>query len=360
MKKTSWINYFRTGSTFAGLALVALLLSCPIAQGQILYRETFGTDPLGTQGPGTNYNWAIFTGTTAADHSTDTNAFAAISIGGFGGSKPGTNDPIGQVNAGPVIGSIPAAYGVGFAFAVNAAGNAFLWTPEYPITSGTGAGINPNAYPKLRFKWFQGNANTDGSWRVAVRIGGVWYASQTAFLNNAPVNGGVNFFRGDDNGEGESSHGAELKSFIYTTNATAWFVLNFDGTYNATTRVSASGTVLSLGAQPAANLSGNIDAFGLFSDAPGSGGNRRFDAYTIEVPRLHITTVTPSDTDVVISGVDGTEGGNYYVIVSSDLTVPLTSWTPIATNVFDLDGKFSFTSPITPGIPQQFYSVRVP
>jgi hypothetical protein len=37
------------------------------------------------------------------------------------------------------------------------------------------------------------------------------------------------------------------------------------------------------------------------------------------------------------------------------LASPLASWTSIATNVFDVDGSFSFTNVMNPARPQQFY-----
>jgi hypothetical protein len=32
----------------------------------------------------------------------------------------------------------------------------------------------------------------------------------------------------------------------------------------------------------------------------------------------------------------------------------------LATDLFDGDGNFSFTNAITPGVPQQFYRLRLP
>ena len=48
---------------------------------------------------------------------------------------------------------------------------------------------------------------------------------------------------------------------------------------------------------------------------------------------------------------------NKYVLLltSTNVALPLTNWTPIATNRFDGSGQFNLTNGINPGVPQQFY-----
>jgi hypothetical protein len=267
-----------------GLACVCALFASNSSDAAIIYRETFGTATTGGQGASQGYDWGLHTGTTAANLSADTSTNQSVNRSA-NSSKPGTADAIGQVNAGPVIGATPAAYGAGIPFATPAVGNVLFWTPEYPSASGT-AGIDPSTLSALTFSWYQGNGNTDGSWRVAIHQGGQWYVSQTQFSNTASVSSAGNFAQGGDDGNGGSSHGSELKSLAYSNSASSWFQLNFDGTFTlgATpgTGTGGAGTVLSLGATPGSNLSGVIDAFGLFSDVPGAAGNRRFDTFTID------------------------------------------------------------------------------
>ena len=220
------------------------------------------------------------------------------------GSKPGTADTIGNVNSGPVLGTTPTAYGQGIAFASTAAGPVIFWTPEYATASGTGSGIDPGVYPDLKFSWYEGNGDTTADLRVAVKVNGQWYVTQQQFLMTAGVANAANFAFGGDDGNGGTSHGSELKSFVYTTNASAWFLLNFDGTFTLGgtpgTGTGASGTVLTMGAQPASNLSGVIDAFGLFSEIVGT-GNRRFDTFTITG-----TSTNALSTNVWTGATDGT------------------------------------------------------
>lgn len=56
-----------------------------------------------------------------------------------------------------------------------------------------------------------------------------------------------------------------------------------------------------------------------------------------------------------MSGVGGTNSGTYYLLTSSNLLVPLSRWTSIATNHFDGTGHFIFTNAA-----QQFYLLRLP
>ena len=258
------------------------------AQADVLYRETFGTDVTGAQGASSGYDWAIDIGSTALDKSASVDTVAAINRSA-NASRPGSaGETIGQVNAGPVIGVAPAAYGAGIAFVTQASGNAIFWTPEYATTSFTGSGINPSSYSSLSFNWFQGNGAVDSSFRVALKINGQWYASQQQFFNTVAVANA-----------GAFATGAELKTFNFTSTASSWNLLNFDGTYSMATHTGTSGSVLTLGALSGSDLSGNIDAFGLFSDAAGSAGNRRFDSFEIDVVPI------PEPSTIAIFGLVG-------------------------------------------------------
>jgi hypothetical protein len=63
---------------------------------------------------------------------------------------------------------------------------------------------------------------------------------------------------------------------------------------------------------------------------------------------------------LVFSGSGGTTNGTYYVLTTTNLSVPLSLWIPIATNSFDGTGNFTFTD--TNGLvsPQLFYRLVLP
>ena len=73
-----------------------------------------------------------------------------------------------------------------------------------------------------------------------------------------------------------------------------------------------------------------------------------------------IRSLKVSGTNVMISGVGGTQGSTYYLLTSTDVALPLSNWTVIATNVFGSGGGFAFTNPVTPNLAQQFYTLKAP
>ena len=61
-----------------------------------------------------------------------------------------------------------------------------------------------------------------------------------------------------------------------------------------------------------------------------------------------------------MSGTGGTTNGTYYVLVSTNVALPLNQWTPVATNLFDGSGHFIFTNAVNPNSPQAFYRLQFP
>jgi hypothetical protein len=62
----------------------------------------------------------------------------------------------------------------------------------------------------------------------------------------------------------------------------------------------------------------------------------------------------------ILSGAGGTNNGTYYVLTTTNLTLPLTNWTLVATNQFDSLGGFIFTNAAQTNAPQQFYILEQP
>jgi hypothetical protein len=77
-------------------------------------------------------------------------------------------------------------------------------------------------------------------------------------------------------------------------------------------------------------------------------------------PQPRFNSLSQSGTNLVISGTNGFANRPYYLVASTNLTVPLASWTRLATNTFDSSGNFSATAPIVPGVPNRFYAIQVP
>ena len=66
------------------------------------------------------------------------------------------------------------------------------------------------------------------------------------------------------------------------------------------------------------------------------------------------------DGGFILSGIGGTNNGTYYVLATTNLLVPLTNWTHIATNQFDSPGGFIFTNTAQTNAPQEFYILQMP
>jgi len=60
------------------------------------------------------------------------------------------------------------------------------------------------------------------------------------------------------------------------------------------------------------------------------------------------------------SGTNGSPGGTYYILASTNLLSPMCGWSCIATNTFDQSGQFSVSLPIAPGTSPTFFRLSVP
>ena len=72
-----------------------------------------------------------------------------------------------------------------------------------------------------------------------------------------------------------------------------------------------------------------------------------------------ISSVSQSGGNLIFGGT-GPTNENYFVLTSTNLVLPLPSWTRIATNSFGATGTFSFTNAIVLGLPQNFYRLQLP
>jgi hypothetical protein len=69
--------------------------------------------------------------------------------------------------------------------------------------------------------------------------------------------------------------------------------------------------------------------------------------------------VTSSGTNLIFNGGGGVTNGNYCVLASTNLALPLGRWPRIATNSFSASGGFNFTNSPAPGAPQTFYQLQL-
>jgi autotransporter-associated beta strand protein len=88
-------------------------------------------------------------------------------------------------------------------------------------------------------------------------------------------------------------------------------------------------------------------------------GSISVSSTTLPQPVITTTTIL-NGTNLVFSGTNGTVGATYYVLTSTNLILPLSSWTPIFTNTFITGGAFSVTNAISLSVPQRFYILILP
>jgi hypothetical protein len=250
----------------------ATLLSMQVTQAQI-YREVFGNNTavnnlLSTVG------WVGAYGVVGADPSTLGGTYA----NNFGISAAlGSPQNLENINAGGP--SLSQANGLLFTSGgTMATANWIAYTAGYTV--------DPIATPIQDISFYAGSAANAGvipGFRIAVQIGGNWYASTSVLANPIAVTSAANFHLGAGSG------GAQQVTFTWTTAASAWDSLSF-----------TPGTSLALGSTLVSDLpAGNITAFGLYSDTvTGTGGaTRRVDTFQIDpVPE-------PSSVVLVLSGV---------------------------------------------------------
>jgi len=72
------------------------------------------------------------------------------------------------------------------------------------------------------------------------------------------------------------------------------------------------------------------------------------------------SSLTLAENNLIIAGTNGPANATYYLLASTDLTLPLTNWTLLATNVLDAQGNFVVTNVLNPYQPRQFYRLILP
>jgi autotransporter-associated beta strand protein len=146
-----------------------------------------------------------------------------------------------------------------------------------------------------------------------------------------------------------SCNGAQITINSAGTLAPANYVL-----FNVTGGGSISGTFSNKPAWVGLTPS-NASSYGITNV-----GNQVLLQYTSSGPaQPHMTGISLSGGNLVISGTNGTSGDNFVVLTTTNVALPLSQWTPVATNMFG-GSNFSFTNPINGSLPHSFYIIQVP
>jgi hypothetical protein len=136
------------------------------------------------------------------------------------------------------------------------------------------------------------------------------------------------------------------------------------GAFNATLAngyVPTSGTAFNVLWIYSGSYSGTFGSLGLpaVTAWQSSYGNTNF-TIVAGAGSPKFATFNLSGTNLLFHGMGGTAGSNYVVLVSTNLALPLTSWTPLTTNKFDVNGQFRYTNHINLAKPRQFFIFKLP
>lgn len=136
---------------------------------------------------------------------------------------------------------------------------------------------------------------------------------------------------------------------------------------NATYAVSnpTNGTVTLLGDgrtarfTPPTNFIGRASFQFIASDALFGGGMTNTVGLLI-TPQPRFTNVTAGAGKIVMSGSGGPTNGNYFLLTTTNVALPASNWSRIATNQFDAAGNFNLTNTPNSNAPQTFYRLQLP
>jgi len=87
--------------------------------------------------------------------------------------------------------------------------------------------------------------------------------------------------------------------------------------------------------------------------------NGTISVASVQAAKPVINSTQVINGNFIFSGTNGTSGLQYYVLTSTNLTLPLSQWSSILTNTFPSNGQFSITNPVVLGNPQVFYLLQV-
>jgi fibronectin-binding autotransporter adhesin len=110
-----------------------------------------------------------------------------------------------------------------------------------------------------------------------------------------------------------------------------------------------------------ASLNGSVTGTGLAAGTVGSlsATNGVLSLVVATAPtRPVISSLLLSSGNLILSGTNGPAGGTYVELATTNVALPLASWTPVATNTFSGTGTFSVTNAISGK--QRFFAIQTP
>lgn len=180
------------------------------------------------------------------------------------------------------------------------------------------------------------------------------------WYNVAAVSDGTNLFLYKDSTDGK---GYQLIGAVAETSTNSALAVP-TGTYATMSDGSTWAWSISRGryghsANPGAN---HVDRFyGYIDEVRISDAALQPSQFLFATPRRPVATSLALDgANAIFTGTNGLANGTFYVLTSTNLTSPRSSWTRIGTNVFDDNGNFTFTNSVTTDSSQVYYILQLP
>ena len=97
----------------------------------------------------------------------------------------------------------------------------------------------------------------------------------------------------------------------------------------------------------------------LTANGPGGASTTNQVGYVTVYAQPTLGSPVLSAGSLTFGGTGGIPGAQYRILTSTDVTLPLTNWTPVATSVFAPDGSYSYTES-SPTNPASFFLLVTP
>jgi autotransporter-associated beta strand protein len=217
----------------------------------------------------------------------------------------------------------------------------------------------------------------------ATGSGAVTVAAGGALAGNGIISGAVAVNSGGTLSPGGNSIGALTfnNSLTLATGSTNIFAISQSPLTNDVAKIS--GALVNGGTLIVTNIGANAlaagDAFQLFSAGSYTGGfanvilpplpaglawntsslNTAGTLSVVLAAAPAFNSVSISGNGLVLSGTGGVGNAGFILLGTTNLSAPLSSWTPLLTNQFDNFGNFNFTNPMDPNSPQSFYLLQL-